>query len=240
MEKNKETRSHWLVRNLRNNFLSGLLVVIPLALTIFVLVWLFITLDNILQPVVTFIGVRIDPDFKEIRGLGIIAAIVLLYVAGLITNNFLGKSLFKIIENVIGRIPVLKQLYNSIKQVIEGITGKGINKDAFREVVFVDFPRKGMATPAFVTNIIKDESGNKLYTIFVPTSPTPWTGYTQIVEEEELTHTNLSIDECLKMVISVGVILPDSIMCGKTRFHLAGEDFPSTTAPENRSHNKQD
>jgi uncharacterized membrane protein len=238
MAAKKESRGHWLGRNLRNNFLAGILVIIPLAVTIFILVWLFISLDNILQPVINAIGLKINPDYTEIRGLGVVAAIILLYLAGLITNNFLGKKLVKITENAINRIPVLKQLYNSIKQVIEGITGKGINKAAFREVVFVDFPREGMTAPAFVTNIITEESGKKLYAIFVPTAPTPWTGFAEIVREEDIIHTNLSVDECLKMVISMGVILPDSVLCGRTRVYP--QEIPaSSTYPENKAHNQQ-
>jgi uncharacterized membrane protein len=242
LDKKNKTSSHWFGRNLRNNFLSGFLIVIPLAVTIFILVWLFITLDDVLQPLITAIGTRIDPDFTEIRGLGVIAAIILLYLAGLITNNYLGKKLVKITENAIERIPVLKQLYSSIKQVIESVTGKGINKAAFREVVFVEFPRKGMTTPAFVTNIINEESGRKLYTIFIPTSPTPWTGFTEIVDEDDIIHTNLSVDECLKMVISMGVILPDAVTCGKTTVYTPqpiAEAFALTPKPKNQTHNKQ-
>jgi uncharacterized membrane protein len=237
MATQKETRGHWLIRNLRNNFLAGILVIVPLAVTIFILVWLFIALDNILQPVITAIWTKFDPDFNEIRGLGVVAAIILLYLAGLITNNFLGKKLVKILEKTINRIPILKQLYNSIKQVIEGITGKGIKKAAFREVVFIEFPRKGMTAPAFVTNIISEESGKKMYAIFVPTAPTPWTGFAEIVMEEDVIHTDLSVDECLKMVISMGVILPDSVICGKTRVYPYTGDFSSARNPEDKSHN---
>jgi uncharacterized membrane protein len=155
MKKSNESTKHWLIRNLRNNFLSGLLVVIPLGVAIAVIAWLFINIDDILQPIITSIINKIYPEYKEIRGLGFIAAILLIFIVGAVTNNYLGKKIVKFSEDLINRVPIFKQLYNGVKQVVENISGAGMNKAAFREVVFVEFPRKGMSTPAFVTNEFK-------------------------------------------------------------------------------------
>jgi uncharacterized membrane protein len=176
MTAKKETRGHWLIRNLRNNFLAGFLVVIPLAVAIYVIVWLFLKIADILQPLITDIITYFNPEYKEIRGFGFIAAILIIYIVGAITSNYLGKKIVSFFERLINRVPVFKQLYNGVKQVVEGLSGAGMNKAAFREVVFVEFPRKGMTTPAFVTNEFKGTSGEKLYGVYIPTAPIPTSG----------------------------------------------------------------
>jgi uncharacterized membrane protein len=216
MSSKKETRGHWLIRNLRNNFLAGFLVVIPLAVAIYVIVWLFVKIDDILQPVIIQVGTYFSPDFEIHRGYGFVAAILIIYIVGAVTSNFLGKKIVSFSERLINRVPVFKQLYNGVKQVVEGLSGAGMNKAAFREVVFVEFPRKGMTTPAFVTNEFKGTSGEKLYGVYIPTAPIPTSGYFEIVNEANVIHTSLTIDECIKMVVSGGMIIPESVVCGKT------------------------
>jgi uncharacterized membrane protein len=242
MGQKEETRGHWLTRNLRNNFLAGFLVVIPLAVAIYIIAWLFLKIDDILQPLITDILTYFNPDYKEIRGLGFIAAILLIYIVGLITNNYFGKKIVNFSEKLINRVPVFKQLYNGVKQVVEGFSGAGMNKAAFREVVFVEFPRKGMTTPAFVTNEFKGASGEKLYGVYIPTAPVPTSGYFEIVDEANIIHTKLAIDECIKMVVSGGMIIPDSIISGKTLVtapdDIAGA-FDSAPNPKDKPHNKQ-
>ena len=240
MAKKKENRGQWLVRNLRNNFLAGFLVVIPLAVAIYIIVWLFIKIDNILQPVITDAITYFNPDYAEIRGLGFIAAILIIYIVGAITSNYLGKKIVNFSENLINRVPIFKQLYNGVKQVIEGLSGAGMNKAAFREVVFVDFPRKGMLAPAFVTNEFKGASGEILYGVYIPTSPIPTSGYFEIVAENEVIHTDLKIDECIKMVVSGGMIIPDSVLSGKTLLKAPDEIAKAMTSSqkqEDKPHN---
>lgn len=243
MAKKKESRSHWLVRNLRNNFLAGFLVVIPLAVAIYVIIWLFIKIDDILQPTITAIITYFNPAYNEIRGLGFVAAVLIIYLVGVITSNYLGKKVVNFSEKVINKVPIFKQLYNAVKQVIEGLSGAGMNKAAFREVVFVEFPRKGMTTPAFITNEFKGVSGEKLYGIYIPTAPVPTSGYFEIVSEENIIHTNLSVDDCIKMVVSGGMIIPDSIISGKTRITAPAEladALNSAQNPDHKTHNQKE
>ena len=241
MVKKKESRGHWLLKNLRNNFLAGFLVVIPLAVAIYVIIWLFIKVDDILQPVITDIITYFNPNYNEITGLGFIAAILIIYIVGVITSNYLGKKMVNFSENLINRVPIFKQLYNGVKQVIEGLSGAGINKAAFREVVFVEFPRKGMFAPAFITNEFKGASGETLYGVYIPTSPIPTSGYFEIVDGNDIIHTDLKIDECIKMVVSGGMIIPDSILCGKTLLKAPdaiANAIDSDPKPKDDTHNK--
>jgi uncharacterized membrane protein len=160
------------------------------------LVWIFITVDNILQPVISAIWGRTVP------GVGFGVTMVLIYLVGLITSNFLGKKLLYFGEAVLARVPIVSWLYINIKQIIESLSAPG--KTGFTRVVLVEFPRKGIKAIGFVTNELTDESGEKLLYIFVPTSPNPTSGFLQIAREEEVFRTDMSVDDALRMVISAG------------------------------------
>lgn len=210
MKKKDETTGHWLLRAFRKNFLAGILIVVPLAVAVWVLWWLFSMVDNLLQQPI------IEPIFgREIPGLGLAIFLVLTYVIGVIASNYIGKKAIRFTESILTRVPVFKQIYIGAKQVVEGLSGAGINKAAFREVVFVDFPREGMTTIAFITNVVIDKSGKKYYAIYIPTAPVPTSGYFEIATEEQIIHTDIPIDEGIKIVISSGMILPDKVSTGK-------------------------
>lgn len=205
MKKKGESSGHWLIRALKRHFLAGILVVLPVGVAIYILVWGFIKIDGILQPAIewTFGG--------TITGLGFGIALVLIYVIGIIAENIIGKEAIRFGESLLTRVPLFRQIYTGLKQVIEGLSGLGLNKAAFREVVLVEFPREGMQTIAFITNEIADKSGKKLFTIYVPTAPLPTSGYLEIVTEDKLIRTDIPVDEAMKMVISSGMVSPAEI-----------------------------
>ena len=202
MKKKGEPFRHRLIRTLRKHFLAGILVVVPLGAAIAVFAWLFTSIDNILQPIIEG---RLG---YPIPGLGFGIAIVLIFITGVIASNFVGGRLIRFGESLLGRVPVFRQIYTGAKQVVEGLSGMGASKAAFREVVFVEFPREGMQTIAFITSELTDKSGQKLFIVYVPTAPLPTSGYLVIVTEDKLMRTNIPIDEAMKMVISSGMILP--------------------------------
>jgi uncharacterized membrane protein len=182
MSKNKnESFWHWLISRLRTHFLSGLLVVVPVAATILILAWVFNTVDNIFQPLIKEI-IRLvtkDPSYNDnIIGLGFAITIVLVLVSGFVAGNFVGRKLINFGDSILKRIPLFKQIYTGAKQVVEGFSGSGgLNKAAFREVVLVEFPTGGMSTVAFITNEFIDGDGKKLYSIYIPTSPVRLQGF---------------------------------------------------------------
>ena len=211
MKKESESTGHRILRTFRKNFAAGMLIVIPLAIALWILWWIFSNVDSLLQEPI------IKPIFdREIPGLGFAIFLVLIYITGVIASNYLGKKIIRFGESLVTRVPVFRQLYIGAKQVVEGLSGTGINKAAFREVVFVEFPREGMTTLAFITNEITDKSGKKLYAIYIPTAPIPSSGYFEMVTEDKITHTDIPVDEGIKIVISSGMILPDKISTSKT------------------------
>ena len=205
VKKEGESPGHWLLKNLRRSFLAGILVVVPLGIVVFILVWFFVNVDNILQPIIkTIFG-------NEIIGLGFAVSLILIYLIGLLASNIVGQKLISFGESILARVPVLRQIYTGSKQVVASLSGASLNKAAFRDVVLVEFPRQGMRTVAFVTNELKDKSGQKLLTIFIPTAPIPTSGYLQIVTEDKVTLTDLSVDEAITMIISSGMVSPPMI-----------------------------
>ena len=239
MKKKGESTGHWFLRVFRKNFLAGILISVPLAIAVWFLWWLFSSVDNLLQPAIKAIFDRETP----IPGLGFAIFLVLTYIIGVIASNYLGKKVIRSVESILTRVPVFRQIYIGAKQVVEGLSGAGMNKAAFREVVFVEFPREGMTTLAFITNEVIDKSGEKLYAIYIPTAPIPTSGYFEMVTEDKITHTDISVDEGLKIVISSGMILPDKITVGKSPVKAPQsiiDALSSSPEPEGSPNDKHD
>jgi uncharacterized membrane protein len=205
IDKPEKESQYWLVRNVRRNFLTGLLVLVPAALVFIAILWFFNTIDGILQPVIsTFFG-------REITGLGFAITLVLIYLAGILASNIVGRRLIQFGEWVVGRVPVLGQLYNAAKQAMASLSGASRTKAAFREVVLVEYPRKGIWSIAFITNETRDADGRRLIAIYLPGSPLPTSGFVAMVTEDQVTRTNISVDTAMKMIISGGIASPPEI-----------------------------
>ncbi len=192
------TRATWahVAKRVRAHFLAGLLVVIPLMATLLILKWLFEWVDDILQPVIRGVFGR------PLYGLGFLSTVVLVYITGVVTTHFGGRRLVVFGESLLTRVPIVRQMYNGIKQVVESFTAP--RETGFMEVVMVEFPRKGMYMLGFITNATSDESGRRLVNVFVPTAPNPTSGFLQIVPEEDVIRTSVPVDDALKMVVSAG------------------------------------
>ncbi|HEX74306.1 MAG TPA: DUF502 domain-containing protein [Dehalococcoidia bacterium] len=190
-------------KKMRRQLLTGIIVVVPLGATILILVWIFTSIDNILQPVIQLIVGR------QVPGVGFGITIVLIYLVGVIASNVGGKKLIKYGESLLAKIPVFRPLYSSIKQILESFSSSG--KTGLVQTVLVEFPRKGIWTVGFITNESPPQSGKVQLSIFIPTSPNPTSGFLQIVSEDEVVRTDIPVDEALKMVVSAGKISPEKI-----------------------------
>jgi uncharacterized membrane protein len=205
IEKTDKTNQNWFGKNLRRNFLAGLLVLVPVALVIIVILWFFHTIDGILQPIIKiFFG-------RTITGLGFAITFVLIYLVGILASNIVGRRIIQFGEWLVGKLPVLGQLYNAAKQAMASISGLSRTKAAFREVVLVEYPRKGLRTIGFVTNEMTDSEGRHLIAVYLPTTPVPTSGWVILVTEDQITRTNISVDTAMKMIISGGIASPSEI-----------------------------
>jgi uncharacterized membrane protein len=199
---------HW-----RNHFFTGILVLLPLVITIKLLFWGFAKTDAILGNLIyyylqRYLGIQI-----RISGLGIIALLFVITLTGIFARNYLGKKLIVAGEKLLNRIPVLNTIYNSTKQITEGLALTQSDKGAFRQVVLIEYPRPGVYSPGFLTGEAFDEAvektGLKLLSVFMPTVPNPTTGYLVFVPEKQVTFLDLSVEDGFKLLLSAGVIVPD-------------------------------
>ena len=193
----------WLGRKLREHFMTGIIATVPIGAIILLFIWLFSTIDNILQPLIRSVWGH------PIHGLGFAITIIFIYLAGVLASNVIGKRLIHYGESTLPWLPVVRQIYHSIKQILESFSSP--QRAGFMQVVLTEFPRKGMRVIGFVTNELQEEPGKKLLTVFIPTSPNPTSGFLQIVNEDEITHTDISVENALKMVVSAGRVSPKGI-----------------------------
>lgn len=191
------------VNSLKRNLLAGIIVVVPIAGTIFILHWLFFSIDGLLAPLVEAIFGR------NIVGVGFIMMLIVVYLAGIIGANVIGKRIIRRSELFLAAVPMVRSIYNTFKQVLESIMLP--TKGGFKEVVLVEFPRLGMRTVGFVTNRVKDNAGRDYVNVYIPTTPNPTSGYLEIIPADEVTPTGWSVEDAVKIVVSGGMISPPVI-----------------------------
>ena len=203
MEKKSQKRKSGLLRHLGTTFLAGILVAIPLVATYFVLRFLFVALDGIFQPVVKFFLGRSLP------GVGLVALIILVYLLGLIAANVIGRTLIRWFDAGMSRTPVIKYVYSAAKQVVDSF--RRLQGVPFKKVVIVEFPKVGMYSLAFVTGQPVDFKGEKKVPLFIPHTPNPMTGFLVLLSAEQIIDTDMSIEDAMKMVLSGGLLSPETI-----------------------------
>lgn len=149
-------------------------------------------------------------DHRYLNLTGLFVAIMLIYLAGVLLGNIVGKSMYARVERLITRVPGFKQVYPHVKQVVDMIIGD--NKLAFSKVVIVEYPRDGIWTVGFLTgNSIREidaSAGTRVVSVFIPTSPTPFTGFTINLPKEKVIELQMTIEEALRFVITAGVLAP--------------------------------
>ncbi len=195
-EEKKKSFGRRVGTRVRRDFIIGLLIVIPLGVTIFILEWSLSLIDNLLQPLIRVV------HGNDIPGLGLAVTIAFVFIIGAVASNVFGKRLINFLETPLHRIPVLRTIYVGTKQILESFSSS--EKKSFRQVVLVEFPSKGIQSVGFVTNITRDAAGNKAYYVLIPTAPNPASGFLVIVKEEDIIPTKLSMDDAIAIIVSAG------------------------------------
>lgn len=199
---------------LRRYLIAGLLIWLPLGVTLLVFKLLVGLVEQLIDVVPAqyhpevLLGIEI-PYFNVM--LALIAMFVVMLLTGLIVTNLFGRKLVKLWESLLGRIPVVRSIYQSAKQVVETVfssTGK-----SFRKVLLIEYPRKGLYTLAFQTGSsageVQAKTGEEVTTVFVPTTPNPTSGFIILVPTKDVIELDMNVDEALKMVISLGMVEPN-------------------------------
>ena len=189
----------------RNYFLTGLFSIFPLAITYIIINWLFIFFSKPGKKIIYYFSS--DNSFPLIENLvGFILTFVFIYIIGIIISNVLGKKIYSIFEKILAKIPLVSYIYNTIKQITDTLSIS--QKQAFKKVVYIEYPKSNIWTIALVTGESKDSKDIEYYQIFVPTTPNPTSGFMLYVKKEDTKETDMAIDEGLKIIISGGMLAP--------------------------------
>jgi|MudIll2142460700_1097286.scaffolds.fasta_scaffold36595_4 uncharacterized membrane protein len=211
---------------MKRYLIAGLLVWVPLGITIYVINWLVTTLDQTLLLVPETLRPEHLVGF-HIPGLGVLLSFLILFGTGVIAANFFGQRLIQGWERLLGRIPFVKSIYSSVKQVSDTLLSDTGN--AFRKALLVEFPRPGCWTIAFLTGTPADAVADHLpgdyVSVYVPTTPNPTGGYFVMVPRASVRELDMSVDAALKYIISMGVVAPR-----RPRHRAAATTVPHTVA----------
>jgi uncharacterized membrane protein len=202
---NKEKKRSILAR-IRNNFIAGIVVLIPIGITVYLTIFLISISSKILPK-------EINPNnylLYDIPGVEIITAVILITFIGWLSLSFLGKKLLIIFNSILNKIPILRTIYSAILQMTETFTNTDKEK---KNVVLIEYPRKGSWAVGFATKDnsgeISRKTGKKLVNVFVPTTPNPTSGFLLMFPKDEVIYLDLTFEEASKFIVSAGTSNPD-------------------------------
>ncbi len=193
---------------LRRYLIAGLVVWLPLGVTVLVIRLLVNFMDKIL----VVLPARYHPENLlgfHIPGLGVVLAVLIVFITGVVVANFFGRRLVAAWEALLARIPLVRSIYASVKQVVETIFAKG---ESFRKVLLIEYPRRELWTIAFLTGgtvpEVQEKTRREVVNIFVPTTPNPTSGFFMMIPKEDIIELDMSVEEGLKLIMSLGVVGP--------------------------------
>ncbi|MCI0506672.1 MAG: DUF502 domain-containing protein [Gammaproteobacteria bacterium] len=194
---------------MKRYLIAGLLVWVPLGVTLLVIRLVVDLTDRVLLLLPAQYQPEVLLGFK-IPGLGIVLSVIIVLVTGMVVANLFGRTLVAMWERLLARIPFISKIYHGVKQVMETVLSA--DGQSFRKVLLVEYPRKGIWTLAFQTGNSSAEIGHRLgqdvVNIFIPTTPNPTSGFFLVLPREDVIELDMSVDDGLKMIISAGVVVP--------------------------------
>jgi len=199
-------------RRLRNYFLTGLIIVAPLAITAY-LTWTFIGwVDSWVKP---YIPQIYNPDHYlpfAVPGFGLLTALFLITMIGFLTANLVGRSILGFGESLLDRMPLVRSLYKGLKQIFQTVLAE--QSGSFKQAALIEYPRRGLWSIVFIATDTKGEVDNRLpedesISVFLPTTPNPTSGFLLFVPRKDVIILEMSVEEAAKMVISAGLVSPD-------------------------------
>lgn len=216
----QEPTSPTFMREIRNNFLSGVFVALPILLTVWLIAKFVIVVDDTIKPL---IPARLNPDnylpidlpygltITHLPGFGLIVGFLLLFVFGTLAKNFFGRAILGLGENLLRRVPIVGAIYNFIKQIVSVVAER--QDHAFTEVCMLEYPRKGLWAVAFITSDVHGKPAGHLpkgfVNVFVPTTPNPTSGFLLMVDRKDLKILDMTPEEGAKLIISAGMVSDD-------------------------------
>lgn len=198
---------------MKKYFLTGLVVLIPLAIT----VWVLKTIINTMDQTLLLLPLAYQPKTLlgfDIPGLGTLLTLAIIFLTGVLAANFFGRQLLLAWESLLNRIPVVKSIYSSVKQVSDTLFSS--SGQAFRKALLIQYPHAGSWAIAFQTGVPSPEVAAHLVgehvSVFLPTTPNPTSGFFMMLPKDQTVELNMSVDEALKYIVSMGVVGPDGAL----------------------------
>ena len=214
-KKVKFSKSSFMGR-IRGYFLTGLLVLSPIVLTIFIFYWLFTRIDGLLRQYVSellFKAIGVDFINRSIPGIGVLSILILIILTGAIARNYFGNRILSLGSQIVSRIPIINRIYITLQQISEAFFSE--RSEVFKRAVLIEYPRKGIYSIGFITQdtrgVVQTSLKKDVVSVFLPTTPNPTSGYLLFVPKTDVIELSTTVEEALKLVISGGSIIPKEI-----------------------------
>jgi len=201
------------LHSLRNTFISGLLAIIPVGATFYILWFIYHLIDGLVGRETPF-GTMVKTALgRWIPGMGIYMTVILVLLVGFITRNFLGRTLQYYMDRAFSSVPGVRKMYSTLKKFTTALLDR--DTSSFQKVVMFEYPKEGINVIGLVTNeelgMLQDATGEECLLVYVPTAPNPLSGMMLIIPEREVTYLDMPVEDALSMVISSGSVLPKSL-----------------------------
>ena len=195
--------------SLKNYFLTGLLVILPVFITAYIIWFLIRAMDIVLK----YVPAKYLPDTYlpfHIPGIGLILVIIIILVVGILFRNLVGRRVVLFWENMVDKIPIARIIYSGVKQLLESFFLQ--KNDAFKRVALLEYPRRGVYVIGFLTGEsrgeVQSKTTKKMMNVFIPTTPNPTSGFYILIPEDELVILNMTVEDAFKLIISGGIFSP--------------------------------
>ncbi len=203
----------WLSETTRRYFVAGVLFFAPIGITIWAIASIVVWLDNLILPRVLKLLIPGLEEPPSLPVVGMLFTFFVIILLGVIARHFLGGEFTRAWERLLGRVPVARNIYSGVKQLFEAIFSSD-QRSQFNRVVLVEYPRKGIYALAFTTGaargVVQEVTEKQMLNCFLPTTPNPTSGFYLLVPEDEVIDTDMTVEEAFKLVMSAGLVTPDS------------------------------
>ena len=203
----------WFRETTRRYFVAGVLFFAPIGITIWAIASIVVWLDNLILPRVLKLVIPGLEEPPPLPVVGMLFTFFVIILLGVIARHFLGGEFTRAWERLLGRVPVARNIYSGVKQLFEAIFSSG-QRTQFNRVVLIEYPRKGIYALAFTTGtargVVQEVTEKQMLNCFLPTTPNPTSGFYLLVPEDEVIDTDMSVEDAFKLVMSAGLVTPDS------------------------------
>ncbi len=204
-------------KNLKNTFLAGLFVIVPLVVSIGLLLWFFQMVDRLFSPIIDGVVRTVDPDVGHIPGTGILTGLVIILVVGFLARNVVGERILAALDRFINRIPWYRTIYSTVKQLTDAFSPGNVR--SFKDVVLVSYPREGSQAIGFRTGTV-EKGGRMLAVVFVPTNHI-YLGDVLFLPEKDVERLDMPVEQAVRILVSGGIAAPANLPTFKNRLDNA-------------------